>query len=304
MNPTSRTFVLALVTALGAFGCNDEPRPPVTPAAPIAPPTASAIADAPPVAATPVPAPEPAPPPPPRPKAWTYDCDEGPTHWGDLDPGFTLCKTGVKQTPVDLPAKPAPAKGITVTAPTYAPVPLQLVNNGHTVNAIDGAASSFVFGGTKYTLSQFHLHAPSEHTVAGESFPAELHLVHKSADGKTLVVGIFLRKGKENAVLAPFFANLPTEATTEPRVVPGVTIDIGSFIPKKPRYAHYDGSLTIPPCSEDVSWFVVLPEGKGADAKIPEISEAQIAKLVTVTHGPSNRPLQPLNGRAVTQVSP
>src|ERR1700722_19678064 len=97
---------------------------------------------------------------------WSYSGDEGPTHWGDLDPSFAACKTGGAQSPMDLPLaparhQPAPAR------PRWDPVPLHLKNNGHAIQVDDTAPSSFVVDGTAYHLAQFHFHTPSEHTFGG-----------------------------------------------------------------------------------------------------------------------------------------
>ncbi len=160
------------------------------------------------------------------------------------------------------------------------------------------AASSLTVDGTKYDLAQFHFHSPSEHTIAGKSYDAEMHLVHKSADGKLLVVGLLFSKGKENATLKPVFDAMPAEPSKEDKVVSGVSVDIAALLPGEPRFAHYEGSLTVPPCGEGVSWFVVEPEKTGG----LELSDDQIARFRAVTHGPTNRPSQPLNGRVVVEV--
>lgn len=56
-----------------------------------------------------------------------------------------------------------------------------------------------------YNMAQFHLHAPSEHTLNGKPLDGEIHFVHTSSDGKALlVVGIFLEIGaKSDGWLGP-----------------------------------------------------------------------------------------------------
>jgi carbonic anhydrase len=174
------------------------------------------------------------------------------------------------------------------------------VNTGHTVQVEDTAPSSFTVGGTSYSLAQFHFHSPAEHTIAGHAYDAEMHLVHKSADGKLLVVGILFTTGTENAVLKPVWDGMPAQTGGPPVTVPNVAVDVASLLSKSPRYLRYDGSLTVPPCTEGVTWLVVEP-----DERAPaQLSAAQIDKLRAATHGPTNRPIQPLHDRIVTELVP
>jgi carbonic anhydrase len=225
--------------------------------------------------------------------------DTGPEHWGDLDSSFHLCAHGVQQTPIDLPAKAA-ATSHAPPRPQWSPVPLTVVNNGHTIQVVDTAPSSFTVDGTTYALAQFHFHSPAEHTIGGRTYDAELHLVHKSSDGKVLVVGILFKEGAENALLEPIWDAMPPEESPVPKTVSNVAIDLASLLPSAPRYLRYDGSLTVPPCTEGVRWLVVEPDPSAP----PQLSRAQIAKLRAATHGETNRPIQPLGGRSVTELLP
>ena len=158
-----------------------------------------------------------APPAPPPKPHWAYTGDEGPEHRGDLSPDFGKCKAGHEQTPIDL-AKDAPrGAALAPLAFSYAKSPLVLLDNGHTVQANAAPGSTLTANGARYGFVQFHLHAPSEHTVAGKRFDAELHLVHKSDDGKLAVVGVLLAVGKESRALAPFFDHLPSTPSTASR---------------------------------------------------------------------------------------
>jgi carbonic anhydrase len=230
---------------------------------------------------------------------WSYDAAEGAAKWGALDPSFALCASGQKQSPIDLPAKPTAGDAALLPAIHLAPIPLRVLDNGHTIQVNGDGAWTADLAGTKYTLAQFHFHVPSEHTLAGKKYDAELHAVHKSADGKLLVVGVFLSKGAENVALAPVFAALPLAAQNEEKAVAGVSIDLTTLVGKKPRMFRYPGSLTTPPCSEGVDWAVVDPGTTPAT-----ISEAQLTKLATAVHGDNHRPPQPLGARGVVYVGP
>jgi carbonic anhydrase len=143
---------------------------------------------------------------------------------------------------------------------------------------------------------QFHLHSPAEHTIDGKKFDMELHLVHKSQAGNLTVVGMLLKKGKEIPALKAYWDNLPAKKTSDPQEVSGASVDLAAFIPKKAGYTTYPGSLTTPPCTEGVTWYVL--------AAPLEVSEAQVTKFQAATGGATNRPVQPLNGRAPAQFKP
>ncbi len=187
---------------------------------------------------------------------WGYTGAGGPEHWGDLMPEYSTCSTGRHQTPVDLASSAPREPSLKAPAFGYGPIPLVVLNNGHTVEVENTAKASIVAGGEAWDLLQFHLHAPSEHTVDGKVFDAELHLVHKNRAGQLAVVGVLITKGRENRVLKAVLDDAPAEVTADARSVPGAMVDLPSLVPSASSYFTYDGSLTTPPCSEGVRWFV------------------------------------------------
>ncbi|WP_025668186.1 carbonic anhydrase family protein, partial [Aquimarina megaterium] len=85
-----------------------------------------------------------------------------------------------------------------------------IVNNGHTLRFDYTSGSSASLNNIDYDLLQFHFHTGSEHTVNGNRYPMEMHLVHRnSTTGLLAVVGIFFTEGSENEVLSQFMDNLP-----------------------------------------------------------------------------------------------
>ena len=158
----------------------------------------------------------------------------------------------------------------------------------HNVQVNYDKGSSLTVNGQEYELVQFHFHTPSEHTFNEEAYGMELHLVHQNQEGEYAVVGVFIKEGEENPLLATIFNNLPSEDGT--KSVDDVTINAIDFLPPERSYYNYSGSLTTPPCTEGVSWYVL-------DTPI-EVSEEQMnqfADLYTV----NARPIQPLNERQV-----
>jgi Carbonic anhydrase len=218
---------------------------------------------------------------------WTYHGAEGPAHWGELAPEFATCKAGREQSPVDIVAGAPSAQSALGFA--YTPQALQITNNGHTIQVDRAQGGTLSVGDARYALAQFHFHGPSEHTVTGKHYPLELHLVHKASDGTLAVVGVLIEQGAANPALAPIVAHLPNKEGQSASVA-AVAFDAATLLPAQHAYAHYRGSLTTPPCSEGVQWFVL-------DAPITA-SKAQIEALSRVM-GANDRPVQPLNERAI-----
>jgi carbonic anhydrase len=166
---------------------------------------------------------------------------------------------------------------------------LHIIDNGHTVQVNYGAGSSMSVDGKRYDLVQFHFHRPSEETIDGKAYPMEAHLVHKDAEGHLAVVAVLLKQGKESPFLRALWANLPAEKEKE-KVVGKVSINAASLLPKNHAYYTFPGSLTTPPCSEGVTWFVLTTP--------VDLSSSQVARFEKIY--PHNaRPTQPLNGRVV-----
>lgn len=219
---------------------------------------------------------------------WGYEGKTGPDNWGNLSQEFATCKLGQQQAPIDIPTK-ALGKATTAIKPAYKASAGEIINNGHTIQVALSDAGGANLSGVDYKYLQAHFHAPGEEKVDGKSYPFNAHMVHKSADGKLAVIGIFFKEGADNAVLKEVFAQMPAK---EGKVaVKGVINPVG-LLPKSLAYYSYAGSLTTPPCSEGVTFYIL---------KTPmEISKAQLEQFKKLY--PMNaRPTFPLNGRPVVE---
>ena len=228
-------------------------------------------------------------------KHWAYEDhgDEvGPAKWSTL-PGNEACGTGRRQSPINLAAGVVKAQDLPNLVFGYKPSHLLMTNNGHTVQvAYDVGSTLGRTGSAALTLAQFHFHDPSEHTLDGASFPMEAHLVHVDAAGKPVaVVGVLIKAGGEHAGLATAFQGLPAHSGQKAEPA-GVTVDAATLLPSDKTFYTYAGSLTTPPCTEGLTWYVF---------KTPiEMSAAQIGAFTTLEHlGHTNRPVQSLGGRVV-----
>ncbi len=218
---------------------------------------------------------------------WSYRGADGPKHWGELDKGFAPCQLGHEQSPIDIRAPKA--ADLPAIQFAYRAAPLHVINNGHTIQINYEPGSSITVGDRRYELKQFHFHHPSEERINGKGFAMVAHLVHAAADGSPAVVAVMLDAGSANPLVARLWQYLPAREGPE-QTHADVQIDVTDLLPAARGYYTFTGSLTTPPCSEHVTWFVL---------KAPQaISRAQ-ADAFGKIYSVNARPTQPLYGREV-----
>jgi carbonic anhydrase len=225
---------------------------------------------------------------------WTYDGPTGSEHWGDLDPDYATCKTGREQSPIDI--RKAQKTELPAIRFEYQSGPLRyLVNNGATIRVnyhdAPGAGNFLIVGATRYQLTQFHFHRPSEEYIDGKPYAMEIHLMHQSRDGKVAGVTVLLKSGAPNATIQKLWDHMPMTEGNEQEVA-GVEVNPAALLPHNLAYYFYIGSLTAPPCTEGVAWYVLKT--------LVEISPAQIAAFAKL-YPHDVRPIQPTNGRVIKE---
>ena len=204
-----------------------------------------------------------------------------------LDPANAACAVGRTQSPIDI--KGAQISALPALKFDYNSAPLNIIDNGHTIQVNYAPGSTLSVGSKTYTLKQFHFHHPSEEHVNGHAYDMVAHLVHADADGNLAVVAVLFTTGQANSLIEQVWRNIPAEK--EKAVdVPGTTLNARDLLPSDLGYYTFAGSLTTPPCSEGVTWFVL----KSTNSFSP-VQLASFAKLY-----PDNaRPIQPTNGRKI-----
>jgi len=221
--------------------------------------------------------------------AWSYSGTNGPEHWGDLCADFAACKNGKEQAPLDI-TNPQ-VEHLPAIHFAYHPVPLNLIDNGHSIqqNFAPGNGNTMTADGKKYEMQQFHFHHPSEEAIDGKHYDMVAHFVHASKDGHYAVIGVLIKEGKPNSLVTTLWENLPAEKEKAHKS-DVVEVNAIQLIPAKRSYYIYKGSLTTPPCTEGITFYIL-------DTPM-ELSKEQIAKFAAIY--PDNaRPDQPLNGRTI-----
>ena len=167
-----------------------------------------------------------------------------------------------------------------------------MVNNGHTIQVNVPPGSVLSRGGSRYELLQYHFHHPSEHLVEGKRYVMEAHFMHQSIENNDFgVLGVLLVPGVVNTTFAQLAATFPAHEDTEVSVA---TVDVNGLLPATLDYWYYEGSLTTPPCTENVDWMLAMQS--------LEVAETNIAKFAALY--PTNaRPVQPSNRRLVLSSS-
>lgn len=222
-------------------------------------------------------------------KHWGYSGENGPEHWGQLSPEFSMCGTGKNQSPVNLTSFiQAELEPLTMQ---YSTEGVEVLNNGHAIQVNFAPGSTLAVEGREYELKQIHFHSPSENVIDGQSYPMEGHLVHLDGKGQIAVVAVMYEEGPENGAIAAAWKEMPG-AAGETKPLTGFGTAEG-FLPASRDYYRFNGSLTTPPCTEGVTWLVIKESAK--------LSAGQISQFQKVMGMANNRPVQPTNARVILE---
>jgi carbonic anhydrase len=213
---------------------------------------------------------------------WEYEGAMGPENWGKE---FPICGKGKSQAPLNIKG---PFEKVRFSvAPDYKQGQLKIVNNGHTIQVNVPNGSKIRIDGKPYDLVQFHFHRPSEEHIDGKPSVMVVHFVHKNMEGELAVLAVMLREGNENPGIKTLWTHAPKAAG--PEVIPdGVMFNPVNLLPKEMDFFHYDGSLTTPPCTEKVKFYILKTQ--------VNISKEQVTDFPFKMNA---RPIQPANGRPI-----
>ncbi len=216
-------------------------------------------------------------------KPWTYEGSEGPDKWSELDTANQACSAGLEQSPIDL--KKYNLAALEPISFDWKPQAFPIVNTGRSVYANVAKGSTTKLGEEEFALKQIVFHLPSEHTIDGVRQAMEMQFVHTLGPKRLLMVSVLVHAGEKNEAFFAMMAKAPSKMGTQPLQVP---IDPTSLLPKTHSVFRYRGSLTMPPCTENVDWVVF--------AEPVEVAQSDIDAFKQV-FTMNARPVQPLNRR-------
>ena len=213
---------------------------------------------------------------------WEYEGEMGPENWGKE---FPTCGKGKSQSPLNIKG---PFEKVRFNiVPDYKPGPLKILNNGHTIQVNVTPGSKIRIDGKAYDLLQFHFHRPSEEHINGKPSAMVIHYVHKNDSGELAVLGVLLQEGNENPGIKTLWSHAPSKEG--PEVAPdNVAFNPANLLPREMEFYHYDGSLTTPPCTEKVKFYILKTQ--------VNIGKEQITQFPFKMNA---RPVQPLNERKI-----
>jgi carbonic anhydrase len=224
---------------------------------------------------------------------FAYTGDDGPAFWAQSAhaPACAPSPTG-RQSPIDI-SRAVPDRRLTPLDLDLQKTAVVLNNPGYNVRAVPAILQKLTLNGDPYKMIEFHFHTLSEHTVGGRQGVMELHAVFVDEDTETqlAVIGVIYKLGKPNPFLQKLLVNGLPQKSTSPRITVG-SIDLSKAFTNTSSYYTYAGSLTTPPCSPTVQFFILQDWA--------EMSPQQFQTFHDVV-GNNFRPLQARNGRVIRQ---
>ena len=219
------------------------------------------------------------------------------------------CETGTEQSPININTRTVVKCDENFNVAVYfneTNITSETENLGTTFKSF-GNWSTLVWNwnSTQYSFdcSQFHFHAPSEHTINGDYFDGEIHLVHTlrklpnityNLNRTYSVLGIFMSIN-DTAGDHPFFKEYDPTASGEFTLNMSALEDIWT----PGNFYFYEGSLTTPGCNEVVNWFVVDTPIQVSTKQMLKFQNAWAKNISFAGGNGNNREIMPLHGREV-----
>ncbi|GAQ83709.1 carbonic anhydrase [Klebsormidium nitens] len=225
----------------------------------------------------------------------------------------SLCGTGTMQSPLNIiPGNTTTASTLTALNLSYATNVslLNVTNEGDVVELVISSGNNSVklppsiystTNGSGLVLQQFHFHTPSEHMFDGIFYAAEMHFVHKdSVTGQQAVVAVLLKldpTDTRNPDLDKFLPFTPNNYTGVQQAPANSTLNLTNLFPSNSSYWYYNGSLTTPPCTQNVLWLIFQ---NPLTFSVSQLLTLEVANAGGDGARADNRLVQLLNSRTVS----
>jgi carbonic anhydrase len=224
---------------------------------------------------------------------WEYTGERGPERWGTLSSDYAICSQGAEQSPIEL------VSPRTLTVPCeplrfrYRSSSLFIANEGNALRLGYDRGSFLVVSGLSYELVELRVHVPAEHRIDGNVADAELQLIHGNNRGDIAILSVPIRAGHRSNRIFSRIVELAPGERGEQRYRRNVGINAMFLLPGRKDYFNYRGSLTRPPCTEGVHWYVL---------RTPlEVDREDMERLQQLVVG-SGRPVQAIGSREVNLI--
>ncbi|MDT2735858.1 carbonic anhydrase family protein [Enterococcus pseudoavium] len=192
-----------------------------------------------------------------------------------------LRQEGQRQSPIDIETSQIETDAhLSNIQVNFSTTPATFFNNGQNLQLL-GAGEAYL-NNRCFQFVQMHFHTDSEHQLDGQTFPLEGHFLFQAPNGQQAVIGVFYQIGAAN----PDFEQVLKQYEQQGDGV----CSLARLLPENKSYYHYIGSLTTPPLTEGVEWYVLQTS--------LTVSEKQLARFIAI-HGRNKRLCQPLNSRKV-----
>lgn len=224
---------------------------------------------------------------------WSYSGSNGPENWHSLSPANTICRTGQQQSPINIEGTEPVIMHRLVT--DYQVAPVHLRNERIVINMPYPKGSNLIVGPKVFGLKGFTFRTPAEHAISGERHPMSIQFMHESLEGRRAIVEVLVKEGKANMAAQELWELMPLEPDQVMKR-DKVLVNARDLMPSDKSYYRYMGSMTTPPCSEGISWYILK--------KPIEMSREQIALVRGIVGGDTARPLQRRNNRIILDARP
>ncbi|CAI7634592.1 unnamed protein product [Penicillium glandicola] len=195
---------------------------------------------------------------------WTYEVS---SDWGRVNPDYALCQTGTQQSPIPLDLRQGLSAhhrldfsdiGGNTTGNFYnwgyGPAFTVHRENDNDLSSLPAVK----FDNETVYVGGWHIHTPADHSVGNLKSKGEMHFVLYTADGhERAVLAFMIHPGSQDSV---FFGQMPpmigfNDTVTQKQT----TLDLKRALAEVDNFDEfwtYKGSLTSPPCSEGIRWFI------------------------------------------------
>lgn len=185
---------------------------------------------------------------------WGYSNNIAPQYWANINPLYLGCEKGNQQSPINIVTKNIRNGADSFTLQYNVAKGINLTLQHYTFVITYPKGNFLEISGVRYQLMEIHLKTPGENAIDSMRGIIEAQFFHEDSRGNKLVLAVFMVEGRSNPVIETLIKNLPTMPDKSNFIA---NIDINQLLPKNLSSYQFNGSLTMPPCSQGVKWIIL-----------------------------------------------